>query len=156
MKEYLLKLFNYNHWSTEVLLDAVEKNTIKDEYVLKMLSHYLNVLLIRFDNIYPTESKKYDLWEIHSVEKLKEMNDDITEQIINYLSKVKPRDIAAKMHSTSTDGDEILISQVDMFIHMANHGGHHRGQISNRMRILGFTPPGIGYLRYCVSFPDFW
>ena len=156
MKEYLLKIFNYNHWANEVLIENIKKYNIDDEYINKMISHLINVLFIRYENIDPKHKTPFQLWDIHPLEKLIEANNNISEDIITYLSTMKPREAVAKIHSTSTDGEEIMISKGDMFIHMVNHAAHHRGQICKRMRELGHTPPGIGYLRYAISFPDFW
>jgi uncharacterized damage-inducible protein DinB len=156
MKEYLLKIINYNHWSTEALLEIIEKNKIQDEYILKMLSHYLNVFYSRFNDISPRKQTLPNLWDVHSFETLKSMNDEISELIVSYLLHIKPRETLEKIHTKSTDGEEINVSKGDMLIHIVNHAAHHRGQICKRLSELGYKSPGIGYLRYAHSLPDFW
>lgn len=156
MLEYLIKLYNYNHWSTEVLIDFIEKKKINSNDVNRLLSHLLNLTFIRYQNINPAFHTSFGLWQIHSADKFRELNNTISSEIVAHLTGMKPRNAVEKMHSLSTDGEEILVSKGDMFIHIANHAAHHRGQICHILRDLGYTPPGIGYLRYTISFPEFW
>ncbi len=156
MKDYLLKIFNYNHWSNELLLETIEKNNVKDEYIIKMMSHNLNAQRKRYNHISGDITTVFDIWEIHSLEQLKSKNNALTELYIKMISKLKLSKLNEKIETTSLEGDKFFMSVTDIMIHIANHSAHHRGQISLRLRELGIAPPDYGYLIYCKSFPDFW
>lgn len=157
MKEYLLRLFNYNHWANETLWDIINKNNITDEYIIKMMNHIVNVQVIRFPLIIDNKSiPAVTMWDIHSLEKLKDMNDETMEETICFLTEARPRVFLEKVAGKTIDGVDFLISKGDMMIHLANHASHHRGQIALKMRELGISPPNNGYLQYTIAFPDFW
>jgi uncharacterized damage-inducible protein DinB len=156
MKEYLLRIFNYSHWANETLLDLIAKNKISDEYIIKMMSHVMDVQAIRFPMVSGKKTPNITMWDIHSVEKLKDLNDETMEAAVLFLTKARPRIFLEKVAGKTIDGTDFLISKGDMLIHLANHAAHHRGQIVLRMRELGVTPPNIGYLQYNIAFPEFW
>jgi uncharacterized damage-inducible protein DinB len=156
MKEYLLRLFNYNHWANETLLDLIEKNNTTDEYLIKMLNHIIDVQMIRFPMVSGKKVPTMTIWDIHPMDKLRDLNDETMELAISYLTKARPRDFLDKVGGKTMDGTDFLISKGDMLIHLANHAAHHRGQIARQLRDIGIDPPNIGYLQYTNSFPEFW
>lgn len=156
MKEYLIRLFNYSHWANETILDIIVKNNIKDEYIIKMMSHIIDVQMIRFPLLSGKKVPAMTMWDIHTLPKLMELNDETMENVVLYLTKARPRVFIEKVAGKTLDGTDFLISKGDMLIHLANHASHHRGQIALRLRELGITPPNTGYLQYTIAFPEFW
>lgn len=156
MKDYLLKLFNYNHWSNEALLETVEKNKINDEYVLKMLSHTMYIQRKRYNQLVGANYVEIDLWDTHTVEILKTHNDALTELYIKLISKMSLSNLNEKIETKAINGEVFYMSITDILIHVANHSSHHRGQVSLRIKELGHVPPEYSYLYYCKCFPDFW
>ncbi len=156
MKEYLLRLFNYNHWANECLIETVEKNNVQNEYILNMLSHVLNAQYVWFARFYPKKSFNYKVWDVHNTTQLKEMNDEIASLFVEYITKIKPRDLADKIEYVTTNGENYFNTLFDIFIHIANHSAHHRGQISNKLSESKVVIPKIDYIHYCRTFPDYW
>ena len=156
MKEYLIRLFNYNHWANEILTDLLLSNSVSDEYIYKLLSHNLNAQYIWLHRLDPNKKSNVELWDIHTIEKLKEMNDEIAEFFIDYLTEIRPRDIAKKISVANLKGETFINSIGDIMIHIGNHAAHHRGQISSKLREMGVDPPNFNYITYARSFPEFW
>ncbi len=156
MKDYLLKIFNYNHWCIDMLVETMEKNKVSDEYIIKMMSHILNTQRMRYNTITADTNSNVDLWALHSIENLKNKNAALTELYIKLITRLKLSELNEKIETKTLDGDIFFMTITDILIHIANHGSHHRGQVSLRLRELGIAPPNYGYIYYAKSFPDFW
>lgn len=156
MKEYLMRLFNFNHWANECLIEAIEKNDIKSAYVDTTISHILNAQYVWFARFYPKKKFDYKVWDVHTTTKLKEMNDEIASLFIEYITKIKPRDLADKIEYSTTEDEKYFNTLFDIFVHIANHSAHHRGQISAKISELNILCPKIDYIHYCRTFPDYW
>lgn len=156
MKEYLMRLFNYNHWANEMLIEAIENQKIKNEYIDTIISHILNAQYLWFARFYPKNKFHYKFWDVHQPAKLKEMNDEIASLFIEYIANIKPKDLINKVEYTTTEGDVYFNNLFDIFVHIANHSAHHRGQITHKINELAKIPPKIDYIIYSRTFPDFW
>lgn len=156
MKEYLMRLFNYNHWANEMLIEALENQKIKNEYIDTIISHVLNAQYLWFARFYPKKKFSYKFWDVHQPAKLKEMNDEVASLFIEYIANIKPKDLINKVEYTTTEGEIYFNSLFDIFVHIANHSAHHRGQITHKMSELGKLTPKIDYIIYSRTFPDFW
>lgn len=156
MKDYLVKIFNYNHWANELILEEMAKNDVNDEYCTKLMSHMLNAQRTWYNRITKVVNENNDIWQIHPFEKLSEKNNALTELYVKMLAKTKLSELNKKLENKNMSGEVFFNSLTDILIHVANHGSHHRAQISKRLRELGVTPPKIDYITYVRTFPDFW
>jgi len=156
MKDYLLKIFNYSHWSNELLFETIEQNNVQDAYITKMMCHILNTQRMRYNKLTGDPHTAIDLWAVYNLENLKSKNSALTELYIKFVSKLRLAKLNEKVETTTLDGDTFFMTITDILIHVANHGTHHRGQVSQRLRELGIAPPNYGYIYYAKSFPDFW
>ncbi|TAG57461.1 MAG: hypothetical protein EAZ27_02815 [Cytophagales bacterium] len=156
MKEYLIRLFNFNHWANESIIEAIEKNKITEASINKNISHILNAQYVWFARFYPKKKFNYQIWDIHNTSKLKEMNDEISSFYIEYISKIKPRDLTDKIEYITTNEEKYFNTLFDIFIHIANHSAHHRGQITYKISDLKLEAPKVDYIKYCRTFPEFW
>jgi len=139
-----------------MLVETMEKNKVSDEYIIKMMSHILNTQRMRYNTITADTNSNVDLWALHSIENLKNKNAALTELYIKLITRLKLSELNEKIETKTLDGDIFFMTITDILIHIANHGSHHRGQVSLRLRELGIAPPNYGYIYYAKSFPDFW
>ena len=121
-----------------------------------MMSHILNTQRMRYNTITADTNSNVDLWALHSIENLKNKNAALTELYIKLITRLKLSELNEKIETKTLDGDIFFMTITDILIHIANHGSHHRGQVSLRLRELGIAPPNYGYIYYAKSFPDFW
>ncbi|MDX2189963.1 MAG: DinB family protein [Bacteroidota bacterium] len=152
MKQYIIRLFNYSHWANELILEVLEKNKLNDEYILKMLSHILNAQYIWLARINPKFVHNVQLWDVHNMDVIKEMNETISTLYIEFVAKQKLSAFNNKYDNTNLKGEKFATALADILIHVANHNAHHRGQISLKIRELGVEPPNFNYITYARSF----
>jgi uncharacterized damage-inducible protein DinB len=156
MKDYILKIVNYNHWANEALIEVISQNNINDEYILKMLSHILNAQRLWFNRINKDNNSNVEIWKIYTLENIKTKNDGIAEIFVKLVANMKLKDFNKKIEYQTQDGETYVTSIADILIHLASHDAHHRGQIAAKLRTLGINPPQNSYIQYVRSFPEFW
>ena len=70
MKAYFNKLYRYNHWANSQLMEYLEKYNIRDEEVLKLMSHIATAQHLWLDRIQKRNQERH-VWIVYSWELLK-------------------------------------------------------------------------------------
>lgn len=60
---------------------------------------------------------------------------------LDYLEIVSPEQLSELVPFVFTDGDKGSMSRQEMLMHVALHGGYHRGEIGRILAQLSITPP---------------
>lgn len=147
MKQHLLRLFRYDLWGNNLILNTIYSEKIKDEQITIWLNHILNAQNIWFDRLnYGQSSIPYE--RMTNSEQLilsfKEIND-------KYRQLIRESDEAElDRHHNYINSKEITYSESlkDILTNVLNHSIHHRAQIMYRLRLLNVTPPDTDYIFY--------
>jgi uncharacterized damage-inducible protein DinB/putative sterol carrier protein len=67
---------------------------------------------------------------------------------IDYVSHLEDAQLAESIDFTFTDGAPGRMSREEMLLHVATHGGYHRGQVGWIMLETAITPPADGFTTY--------
>jgi uncharacterized damage-inducible protein DinB len=65
-----------------------------------------------------------------------------------FLSTLKDEDLARHVEFGFGGGERYSMPLGELMHHAANHGVHHRGQVSLRLRLLGYDPADFDILFY--------
>jgi uncharacterized damage-inducible protein DinB len=65
-----------------------------------------------------------------------------------YLSSLKDEDLDRPVEYSFGEGEKYVMPVGELMHHAANHGAHHRGQVSLRLRLLGYNPAEFDILFY--------
>lgn len=147
MKEYFQKLFSYDTWANDEIIDCLMKNKVQDTEVTDILSHIYNAQLIWYSRItnQPTEVKT---WDRQDIEKIKPMFHEIAGKYFQFLEKLDEGEINKLVAYSNSQGDNFINKLSDILTHVTHHGVYHRGQLAKLIRKAGYTPPATDYIYY--------
>jgi len=78
----------------------------------------------------------------------------VDEWYVDYVSKLDERDLGQVLLVKFTDGQEQTLKRSDILIHVSQHGGGHRAQVSLLMQKCGFVPPPDRFPNYLRGVPQ--
>ena len=146
MKEYFLKLYSYNAWSNEKVLQCLRRQQVNDDKVLSLMGHIVAaqfVWLYRIKVLPPPEVK---LWGKYTLAELSVMTRQIDEQWMDFLENND--NFSLELTYTNTAGEPYVNNVEMIMIHVANHATYHRGQIALLLRQKGFEPVSTDFITY--------
>jgi uncharacterized damage-inducible protein DinB len=152
MRDYFLKLFNYNFWANSKVFQPVVYNEVQDEELIKIMSHVLNAQFIWYSRV--TGKKEYDVpvWQIYSAEELPKKSQVSTNLWVKFISENSDSQFLSVMRYNNSKGEPFTNSIVDTMIHLINHGTYHRGQINKLYRQKNINPPNVDYITFVRAF----
>lgn len=137
--------FEYNYHFNQELIQLFENNKqIIPEKSIQLLNHLINAQQIWNERIL-NEKNAVDVWEIRSLESLKNHNK------INYnksLSILNNSKLSQKIVYKNSKGIEFLNTVQDVIFHIINHSTYHRAQIASDLKANGIEPINTDYIFY--------
>lgn len=133
-------LFHYTHWANERVRQALlqgdwpEANRLFS-HLLQAHAIWLNRIEGKFPQVDPWEPLLPNAWEA--------LDRENYERSLHLLSSLDPDRL---IEYTNTQGQAYRTKVSDIFLHVANHGAHHRGQIMLLIRQSGVAPPATDYI----------
>jgi uncharacterized damage-inducible protein DinB len=79
---------------------------------------------------------------------IKERWQQLDGQLIDFLAALTDDDVQRTITYSIDDRDNLRMRLGEMMEHAANHGVHHRGQVSAMLRMLGHAPVDVDLLIY--------
>jgi uncharacterized damage-inducible protein DinB len=156
--EELRRLFAFNRWANQRMLDAASELTAEEltrdmrssfPSVLDTLVHMVGaewVWLARWTGESPREFP--DASGLTSLQAVRDRWDDVWGGQQGLLASLSGADDARHLRYRLFSGAEDEQPLGDLMRHVINHGTYHRGQLVTLLRQLGRTPPSTDYLRY--------
>jgi uncharacterized damage-inducible protein DinB len=146
MKEYFLKLYQYNAWANKRVLGAMKQQEVTDEKVLTLMTHVLAAQFIWLARIKGEEKPKYRLWDTLPLEQLESMAEEIGKKWLEY---VESGDYTDRELSYNNYVGKAFVSKVEhIMMHLVNHSTYHRAQVAFVMRQKGFEPINTDFISY--------
>ncbi|TAE46950.1 MAG: hypothetical protein EAZ89_19010 [Bacteroidetes bacterium] len=145
MRAHYLQLFAYDAWANKRITDALLTQGVTDEKCLHWISHVYNAADIWLDRILTGKSHA----RVHHVYPLAEipaLQQALSEKYLSWLASLKAADFERVINYTTTTGDAFSTKNGEILTHVANHGTHHRAQISARLREMGIAPPPTDFI----------
>ncbi len=154
MKTYFLKLYDYNQWANRRVLDGLQKQAVENEKILTIMSHVISALFIWLNRIEGKPNDAYPLWKQYSLERLLEMNAEITERWIKFVRETDNFDRMLVYKNYVGDPYKNNVEQI--MIHLVNHSTYHRGQVAMMLRQNGLEPVNTDYITYDRVITNQW
>ena len=143
---YFKKLFDYDYWATERLLNSMEATASSSEEAVKKMGHVLSAKQVWMGRL--MGSPATDLNQQFSVAEGRKLNGEQKERMNDYLSKLEERQLSEKVAYKNLQGLPFETALSDILAHMVNHGSYHRGQIALHIKKSGGDPAGTDYIGY--------
>lgn len=145
MKQFFKELFEYSHHFNQKLSDVFNDSPDKtSEKAVKLFNHLLNAHQFWNNRIEPKQAT-FGIWELHSVQDLKNIGQTNYEQTLQILDKF---DLNETINYSNSKGQAFSNSIRDILFHVINHSTYHRGQIAIEFRLHGLEPLVTDYTFY--------
>ncbi|MCS6973279.1 MAG: hypothetical protein N2044_05810 [Cyclobacteriaceae bacterium] len=148
MKEYLLKLYDYNTWANTRVLSALIEQQCSDAKTLTLFSHIMAAQLLWLHRVQGWPPPEVELWKQYSVDELSIMHAKGSEGWKQYLNHAGENDFFRHLNYTNYTGQPFENRIFEILIHTVNHATYHRGQIALRMREQGYEPINTDFITY--------
>jgi uncharacterized damage-inducible protein DinB len=152
MRDYFLKLFNYNFWANSNVFQPLVYNEVQDEELLKLASHILNAQFVWYSRVTGNKEFEVPIWQVYAPEELPKKSQVITNLWVKFLSETSEENILSIMRYTNSQGEPFANSIVDTMMQVINHGTYHRGQINKLYRQKNIDPAIIDYIIFVRTF----
>jgi uncharacterized damage-inducible protein DinB len=151
-------LFDYGYWANRKLFDVMSQLTPEqfaqplaggDGSIRNTMVHMLSAERVWLDRCggraRGTPLKPVDFPTVAS---LVETWNQVQASVREFLSTLRDEDLARPIEFAIGGTDKRSMPLGELLQHAANHGVHHRGQVSLRLRLLGYTPDNFDLLLY--------
>jgi len=146
MKSYFLKLYQYNAWANQKVIQCLKQQNVDDEKIKQLLSHLLAALFIWLNRIKGLPKSPYELWKTYSIMELENMVFDSTRSWLEYINATT--DFNRELTYTNYVGEPYVNNVEQIMIHLVNHSTYHRAQIAILLRQKGFEPVNTDYITW--------
>ncbi|PZR41600.1 MAG: hypothetical protein DI538_00675 [Azospira oryzae] len=146
MKQYFLKLYQYNAWSNQRVVSAIKRQSVTDEKILSVLGHIVAAQYLWLHRIKGLPPAQVKLWGEYTLEQLEEMAAYIGKEWIDFVERTD--DFNRELVYKNYTNDPYINNVEQIMIHLVNHSSYHRGQIAMLLRQKGFEPINTDYITY--------
>ncbi len=147
MREYLIRLFQYNDWANRRIFAAIPGVADKDPQIVILLSHVVMAELLWLDRVNGIV-RPLPLWDPIPLPELLRLINRSTDDWLTYLGDCDASRLERQVAYVNTKGVAYQNSVREIATHLVNHGSHHRGQIMQLIRKTGTTPPLVDFIAY--------
>lgn len=148
MKDYFIKLFNYDRSANLQMLDCIiaANQPVK---VVQLMAHLLAAQQIWLKRCQQLPAPGGALWPDWSASELKIKIESNHIEWISYLEQLNDTEFEHLVVYKNTKGDSFQNSLSDIIAHLINHGTHHRAQIGQQLKVSGLEKlPATDYIFY--------
>jgi len=146
MKQYFLKLYQYNVWCNQRVLSAIKRQSVADEKILSVLGHIVAAQYLWLHRIKALPPADVKLWGNYSLHELDEMAAHIGKEWVDFIQSTD--DFNRELVYKNYTNDPYINNVEQIMIHLVNHSSYHRGQIAMLLRQKGFEPVNTDYITY--------
>ncbi|MFT4003098.1 MAG: DinB family protein [Rhizobium sp.] len=144
----LRTLFRYQAWANGDLLDSIGRLHVahhgKERHTaIRLMNHSLVVARIFAAHLTGREHGYIDD-NTAETPSLPELHTALTASdhwYLEYLEAISPGLLSEALPFAFTDRDRGCMTRQEMLLHVATHGGYHRGEIGRLLAQLSITPP---------------
>lgn len=147
MKPTLMRMAQYTRWSDRKIFDLMLSEEIRDEKLIALTTHLIDVLDVWLSRMDGTEVTRL-AGDRDSLEKLTDRHEAIHRRLIAAISRLSPIELEDTCRYSNSENEVHENRLTDLFVHLVNHSTHHRAQMSTRLRELGHEPPATDYIFY--------
>ncbi|MDO3643016.1 DinB family protein [Mucilaginibacter sp. L3T2-6] len=150
MKNLFIRLFNYDGFANEAILEALLKSSQSDEAV-RLMAHLLAAQQIWYSRCSGSTMFAGPLWQDDGninefASTIKKNNADW----LSYLDTLTDAEFDKIVRYNNLKGDPFENKLSDILLHVINHGTHHRAQIGQQLKFAGAeTLPVTDYIAFC-------
>ena len=148
MLETILRLFKYDRWAIDRILDLSKSASATNQKALKLLAHLLLAEKIWLLRLQGGDSSKINISTELSIRECETLANELHAAYEKFLGSLKEGDLDSLVTYRNSAGTEFQTSLQDILMHVALHGVYHRGQIALVVRGQGDQPVGTDFITF--------
>ena len=146
MKQYFLKLYQYNAWANKRVINCLIRQNVNDEKILSIMGHIVAAQFLWLHRIKGLPPANVKLWGDYNLEQVAAMADEAG---MLWLDFVESTDNFNRDLTYNNYVGEPYVNNVEMImIHLVNHSSYHRAQVAMLLRQKGFEPINTDFITY--------
>jgi uncharacterized damage-inducible protein DinB len=146
MKEYFLKLYQYNAWSNARVLNCLQRQKVDDEKILTLMGHIVAAQFLWLHRIKGLPPPDVKLWDNYKLAQLIPMTEEAGRKWLEFVES--ENNFNRELSYTNYVGEPYINNVETIMIHLVNHSSYHRAQIAMLLRQKGFEPINTDFITY--------
>jgi uncharacterized damage-inducible protein DinB len=146
MKEYFLKLYRYNAWSNDRVMNGLSRQKVSHEKILTLMGHVVAAQFIWLHRIKGLPPPALKLWDAYKLADLVKLAADAGTQWIEFVESTD--NFNRELSYNNYVGDPYVNNVESIMIHLVNHSTYHRGQVAMLLRENGLEPINTDFITY--------
>lgn len=148
MKDYFIKLLNYDRFANLQILDSMMA-TNQPLKAVQLMAHLLAAQQIWLKRCKRLPAPGGPLWPDWPATEFEAMIESNHSEWISFLEQISEDDFGKTVIYKNLKGDDFENSLADIIAHLINHGTHHRAQIGQQLKFVGLDKlPVTDYIFY--------
>jgi uncharacterized damage-inducible protein DinB len=146
MKEYFLKLYQYNAWANVRVFGALTQQKVEHEKIYSLMSHIVVAQFLWLHRIKGLAPPPYELWQRYAADELMAMAEEAGKMWLSFIEE--ENNFNRELTYTNFVGLPYTNNVEQIMIHLVNHSTYHRGQVALLLRQLGYDPINTDFITY--------
>jgi len=147
MKNYFTRLFKYNEWANNRVLEIMLTDGFNEPSVLKLFSHIVAVQQLWMDRVL-NNTNKIEVWPEYTLEGCITLSKESSANWIKFVEMISEDNLDKVISYVNTKGVAWSNSVEDILTQVISHSAYHRGQIAKKIREAGLNPPLTDFIEY--------
>lgn len=148
MQEHFLKLYQFNNWANNKILEIILREENFPQNALKYFSHLLIAEKTWMTRIKGKEIPSNDFWYEISKNEFQEIIRRNTNDYLELMKNSNDKQFEEKIKYKNSKGTEFNTCLKDILTHVTMHSSYHRGQINSAVRNAGLEPVNIDFIAF--------
>jgi uncharacterized damage-inducible protein DinB len=146
MKQYFLKLYQYNAWANRRVVNCLNRQSVGDEKILSIMGHIVAAQFLWLHRIKGLPPANVKLWGDYTLDQVTTMAEEAGKR---WLEFVESTDNFNRELTYNNYVGEPYVNNVEMImIHLVNHSSYHRAQVAMLLRQKGLEPINTDFITY--------
>ncbi len=154
LKTYFQKLFRYNEWANQQILEAVAVTNAQPRPMLNLLGHIAAAQEIWLARILNSDNQNQQLWPENDLASIREKLRESSEEWSEFIETMNDEHFKEEHQYSNSKGKLFKTTLEDVILHVVNHATHHRAQLIKMIRDQGEEPPATDYIFYAREAKD--
>jgi uncharacterized damage-inducible protein DinB len=146
MLDYLRRLFAYDDWANQEVLNALNAGGERPPKSLKWMAHIVAAERLWLERL-QSQKQTVPVWPEFTWQQCRDQAVDLARSWREYVASLSASDLDRTVAYTNSKGERYNSKVVDILTHVVTHSAHHRGQIAADMRAAGLTPAYTDFIQ---------
>ena len=146
MKQYFLKLYQYNAWANKRVINCLTRQNISDEKILGIVGHIVAAQFLWLHRIKGLPPANVKLWGEYTLEQVTTMAEEAGQLWLDFVESTE--DFNRQLTYNNYVGEPYVNNVEMIMIHLVNHSSYHRAQVAMLLRQKGFEPINTDFITY--------